>query len=82
MLLHEFRHVDAYHRFFGIEHKFGQGFAKFGFTDTGRAEKQKGTVGPIRVGQACAGTANCVTDCFQGFGLADYPFAKFFFHAQ
>ena len=51
VLLHELAHVDAHHRVVAVEQKFGERFAQFRLADAGRAEEQKTSIGPIRIGQ-------------------------------
>jgi hypothetical protein len=49
MFLHEFAHVDADQRFFGIEQESRQRFTQLGFTDTGRAKEQERTIRTSRI---------------------------------
>ena len=41
VFLHELGHIDAHHRFFGVEQEIGQRLGQFGLTDTGRPEEQE-----------------------------------------
>jgi len=49
MFFHELRHIEADNRLFVVEEKFGERTAEFGFTDAGRAEKNKRADWPVLV---------------------------------
>ena len=82
MAIHELRHVDAHHGLFGVEHELGQGLAKLGLADAGRAEKHERAVGTIRIGQSRARAANRIRHRFHRLFLAHDALAQHFFHAQ
>ena len=58
MFFHELRHIEADHRLFVVEQKFGERAAKFGFTDAGWTEKNKRADRPVLILQAGAGAAH------------------------
>ena len=49
MLLHVFRHVNAYQRVFVVEEKFGEAARQFGFSNSGRPQKYEGADGPFGI---------------------------------
>ena len=56
----EFVHVEADKVAFATKVDFGDGFSKFGFTDTGGAEEKEGANGAVFVFDAGSGTTQGV----------------------
>ncbi len=82
MLLHEFRHVDAYHRLLGVEHEFGQGLAELGLADAGGAQEHERAARPIRIRQARPRAANGIGHRFDRFVLAHHALVEDLLHSQ
>src|SRR5437899_750955 len=80
MLLHVLRHVDADHRAFVVEKKFGESAGQFGFSDARWTQKDERANRPFGIAQSSAGTANCVGNAFQRRILAHDSLAQALFH--
>ena len=65
MLLHVFGHVDAHHRPFVVEKKFGERPRQFGFAHAGWPQKNKRPDRPLRIAQPGPRTADGVGHAFE-----------------
>mmetsp|Transcript_77232 Transcript_77232/g.221222 ORF Transcript_77232/g.221222 Transcript_77232/m.221222 type:complete len:486 (+) Transcript_77232:114-1571(+) len=71
VLLHEFAHIQAYHRILGTEVAGGERLAKLGLADACRATEQETCDWPLRVAQTRSGPAQRLGDARYGIFLAD-----------
>jgi len=82
VLLHVLRHVDADHRGFGIEERFGERLGELGFADAGRPEEQETADRTARVFDAGAGAQDRLGDERDGFVLPDHTLVEHVGQAQ
>ena len=82
MLFAVFRHVNAHHGFFIIEHEPGQRLGQLGLANAGGADKDKGANRPGWVFQTRAGAPDGIRDGMDGFILADDALVQALFHVQ
>ena len=82
MALLVFTHVNADHGLVVVKEEFGQRSGKFGFSDSGGAEKEKGPNRALGVAQSRAGAAQGVRDGFNRLVLADYPLVELIFKTK
>ena len=82
MFFHEFRHIDAHHRLFGIEQEARQRFAKLCLTDPGRAEEQEGAIGAMGIADPCPRAAHGVGDRLYRFVLTNNALVQRLLHPQ
>ena len=82
MLLHEFGHIHPHHGIVTVVHEVRQRFAQLGFTHTGRAEKQKGTIRALGIRQAGTRATHSIRHRLDRLILTHYPFAQGILHAQ
>ena len=82
MLFAVLAHVDADHRALVVEEEVGQRLGQLGLADTGGAEEQKRSGGPVGVGDAGAGAPHRIGDRRHGLALTDDAAAEFVLHAQ
>ena len=82
MLLHELGHVEPHHCVFRIKQEICQGFGQFGFANTRRPQKQKGTNGSFGIRQPCARSTNGVRDGRNSLALTDNAFLHNRLHLQ
>jgi hypothetical protein len=82
VLLHEFRHVDAHHGLFGVEHEFSERLAQLGLADACGTQEHERTGRPTRIGQARARTTNGIGHRLDRLVLADYTLVEDFFQPE
>src|ERR1051326_5132739 len=82
MLFHELRHIKANHGTLTSEEKLGQTSRHFGFSDSGRAKKQKRTNRAMWIFQTRPGTPNCARQRRNRRTLRYHPLMQFVLDAQ
>lgn len=82
VLLAVLAHVDADHGPLVVEQEVGEGLRELRLADTGGAEEEERSGGPVGVGDSGAGTAYRVRHRLHGLGLADEALAELLLHAQ
>ena len=68
----KFVHIEAEDVIFAVEVDGGEGFGKFGFADTGRAEEEEGTDGTVLIFDAGGSATESVGNGGDGFLLVDH----------
>src|SRR5271154_1872906 len=82
MLLHEFTHVDTDKRVVAVEEERGEGLAQFGLANPSRAEEEKRSIRPVRIGEPGTRAPYRLRDQVHGLVLTNDPLVELFLHRQ
>src|SRR3989344_4461927 len=81
VFLHVFRHVDAYERLVGVEHKFRECLRELRLADSRWSQEEERTDRTLRIGDARTASLDRVGHFLHGLVLPDNTFLELLLHA-